>query len=133
MFGKKRKLVASMMPLPPKLLAGIVAACAVAALLLLPNQETLLERQLRDEDWPKALESLRGLPAIERVERAEHYDLLEIRLRRLTLAPDDREGFTSALLPPSRPPTATNSPRASSTKSKSTPRNLFPPRRPIAS
>jgi tetratricopeptide (TPR) repeat protein len=97
MFGKKRKQVASMMPLPPKLLAGIVAACAVAALLLLPNQETLLERQLRDEDWPKALESLRGLPAIERVERAEHYDMLEIRLRRLTLAPDDREGFTSAL------------------------------------
>lgn len=86
-----------MMPLPPKLLLGIVVACVVAAVMLLPSRETLLDRQLRDEAWDKALNTLRNLPVMERNIRAEYYDLLELQLRRRMIPPDDRERFTELL------------------------------------
>ena len=87
-----------MLPLSPWLLGGIVGAILLVAFLLVPSQQNLLERQLSDQDWDKARETLAAVTAAERAKNPAYYDLLEIRLARRALKPDDLEGF-HALLP----------------------------------
>jgi tetratricopeptide (TPR) repeat protein len=98
MRGAKRKKVAQMLPLSPWLLAGIVFACIVIVILLVPSQEKLLARQLSDQEWDKAYATLQQIDPSKRESRPAYYALLDLQLRRRLLAPDDLDGHT-ALLP----------------------------------
>jgi len=98
MRQSKRKKVAQMLPLSPKLLGGIVLIVVVVAVLLIPSQRKLLESQLSDQDWEKARQTLAALTPEERAANPAYYDLLELQLTRRTLKPDDLEAF-QALLP----------------------------------
>lgn len=73
----------------PKLLIAVPVICAIAALWLIPTERGLLERQLADQKWGKALETLRKLPEKDRAKEARRFALLEIQLERRLLAPDD--------------------------------------------
>jgi len=73
----------------PKLLIAVPILCAFLALWLIPTERGLLERQLADKKWGRALESLRKLSAKDRARDARRYALLELQLERRLLAPDD--------------------------------------------
>ena len=82
--GKKSDSVFS-----PRLLIAVPVICAIVALWLIPTERGLLERQLADKAWGRALETLHKLPAKERARQARRFALLEIELERRLLAPDD--------------------------------------------
>ncbi len=73
----------------PAIIVGGVMVLVFLALWLIPTERGLLERQLADKAWGRALETLRNLPAAERAKQAKRYALLEIQLERRLLAPDD--------------------------------------------
>ena len=73
----------------PKLLLAVPLVCALLALWLIPTERRLLERQIADKAWGRAIETLRKLPARERAKQARYYALLEIQLERRLLAADD--------------------------------------------
>ncbi len=73
----------------PKLLIAVPVICAIIAFWLIPTERGLLERQLADKAWGRALETLHKLPAADRAKNAKRYALLEIQLERRLLAPDD--------------------------------------------
>ena len=81
----------------PKLLIAVPILCAFLALWLIPTERNLLERQLMDKAWGKALITLRGLPAKTRAKEARRYALLEIQLERRLLAPDDPGALSKQL------------------------------------
>ena len=71
-----------LLPVSPRMLAGLLAVIALIAWLLLPSKRDLLERQLRDGQSQKALVTLQGMSARERRKDPEFYALTELRLRR---------------------------------------------------
>jgi hypothetical protein len=71
--------------------------CALLALWLIPTQRGLLERQLADKAWGRALETLRTLPPKERARHARRYALLEIQLEQKLLAKDDPVALRNVL------------------------------------
>mgnify|MGYP002630421110 CR=1 FL=1 len=71
------------------MLVAVPLICVLIALWLIPTERRLLERQLADKAWGRAIETLRKLPAGERAKQARYYALLEIQLERRLLAPDD--------------------------------------------
>ena len=73
----------------PALIVGGVLLVVFLALWFIPTERGLLERQLADKAWGRALETLRKLPDRERAKQAKRYALLEIQLERQLLAPDD--------------------------------------------
>lgn len=73
----------------PKLLLALPVLCVLIALWLVPTERRLLERQIVDKAWGRAIETLRKLPARERAKQARYYALLEIQLERRLLAADD--------------------------------------------
>ena len=76
-------------PVPPWLLAGLLTVCLVGGFLLLPSQRGLLERQIKDGSFAKALETLHTLPPRERRRNPRTYDLLEVQLVRQSVAHPD--------------------------------------------
>ncbi len=98
MFGRKRKTVAQMLPISPKMLAGVVLACILIALFLLPDEGTIFNRHLRDQDWEKAYADLQAMTGDQRAKNPEHYDLWDIRLRRRMMEPGDIEGATALFM-----------------------------------
>ena len=73
----------------PKLLIAVPFICAVIAVLLIPTERRLLERQLADKKWGNALKTLHSLSPKDRAKDARRYALLEIQLERRLLATDD--------------------------------------------
>ncbi len=73
----------------PVLIIGGVVLVVSLGLLFAPSETRLLERQLVDKTWGKALGTLKSLSAKDRAKDARRFALLEIQLERRLLAPDD--------------------------------------------
>lgn len=73
----------------PALIVGGVLLVVFLAFWFVPSDRGLLERQLADKAWGKALETLRKLPDKDRAKDARRFALLEIQLERRLLAADD--------------------------------------------
>ncbi len=97
MFKQRRNQVAQMLPISPRMLVGTLIGCVLLVWFLLPNDVTLFERYLNDQEWEKAYETLQNISAGERAKRPEYYALLDIKLLRHTLSDDDIEGISILL------------------------------------
>ncbi len=73
----------------PSLIVGGVLLVVFLGIWFVPTERRLLENQLVDKAWGKALITLRGLPEKTRAKDARRYALLEIQLERRLLAADD--------------------------------------------
>lgn len=73
----------------PSLIVGVVLLAVLLGLWFIPTERRLLERQLADQSWGKALATLKSLSAKDRTKDARRFALLEIQLERRLLAPDD--------------------------------------------
>jgi len=73
---------------PTFIVVGVLLV-AFVGFWFIPTQRGLLERQLTDKAWGRALETLRKLPERERARDARRFALLEVQLERRLLAPDD--------------------------------------------
>lgn len=73
----------------PAFIVGGVLALFFVVIFFIPTQRGLLERQLSDKSWGRALETLRKLPPRERAKEARRFALLELQLERRLLAADD--------------------------------------------
>ena len=82
----------------PKLLLALPVVCVLIALWLVPTERRLLERQIVDKAWGRAIETLRKLPARERAKQARYYALLEIQLECRLLAADDPVALRNLLV-----------------------------------
>lgn len=82
----------------PKLLLALPVICVLIALWLIPTERRLLERQIADKAWGRAMETLRKLPARERAKQGRYYALLEIQLERRLLAADDPVALRNLLV-----------------------------------
>lgn len=73
----------------PSLIVGGVVVLLFLGLWFIPTERRLLERQLADKAWAKALITLKSLSARDRAKDARRFALLEIQLERRLLANDD--------------------------------------------
>ncbi len=81
----------------PSLIVGGVLLVLFLGVFFVPNERRLLERQLADKAWGKALITLKALSAKDRAKDARRFALLEIQLERRLLAADDAVALRNLL------------------------------------